>query len=724
MHNDEFLRFDPSAASGTATLKVDVSRRGETPVSPLLFGKFCEHLGHNIYQGMDAEILFNPTFGKWVFSGPTDRADGGMHAEYDPVRIAQLAAARARRLGVPDGQLATGGPSLADEYLDGLAYGWFRLGSRETVRVSPDVGPHGDRAQRVEILSAADGPQGLAQWIYLPLHRTRGFVFRMVARATTPMDVELALAPVTPSGRAGGAVAAATMSVGPEWTTLEGRLDIAPGGALDPEGLNRLAITAGIKGNLVLDRIVLYPDDHIEHFDPDIIRMLKESRLPLLRWPGGNFVSGYRWRPGVGPVDARPTLRNPAWESLEYNLFGTDEFLAYCRLVGCEPMICLNAGDGTPQEAAEWVEYCNGSIETPMGLLRAENGHPEPYGVRLWEIGNELDGRHQVGWTTAGGYADRYRQFVRAMRAVDPTLRILACGSHVQILTEWNTALIDDCAADVNTITHHVLNGGTVGERADRLQLFHSFMGYARPLSQMYDALLDQMRAGGIRNPRVAITEMQLFAHFQGTPGIGGALSPATMPGNQTISEALYVATVLHECIRMGESMELVTHSATVNHGGGLRKTHERVWGNPIHYGHVMLRELADGHPVALDLRCDTYSTRQSFGDGIMPPLDQVPAIDALAVLSAGGSQLIVSLVHRSAISGPITLEIDLDDLPVGERAKVTMLSGDAWWDQNTEKEPERIVPRASEVAVSGSRLIVTLPPYTYAQVAFAVGGR
>jgi alpha-N-arabinofuranosidase len=718
MQNDDLLNFGAAEAGEGARLTIDATRRSEHPVSPYLFGKFCEHLGNNIYQGMEAEILFNPTFGKWVFSGPTDRADGGMHAEIDPVRIAQLAAARARRLGLPDGSL------LADEYQDGLAYGWFRLGTREQVRVSPDVGPHGDRAQRVEILSAEGEPKGLAQWTYLPLHRTRGFEYRLVARATAPVDLEIALAPVDASGRPGMTLAVSSVSLGPDWATFEGRLEFGADTALDPEGLFRLAITADARANIVLDRILLYPDDHLEHFDPDIIRMLRESRLPLLRWPGGNFVSGYRWRPGVGPVDARPTLRNPAWESLEYNLFGTDEFLAYCRLVGCEPMICLNAGDGTPQEAADWVEYCNGSVETPMGRLRAENGHPDPYGVRLWEIGNELDGRHQVSWTTAGGYADRYGQFVRAMRAVDPTLRILACGSHVQILTEWNCDLIAQCASDVTTLTHHVLNGGTVGERTDRVQLFHSFMGYAQPLRAKYDALLDQMRAGGIEEPRLAITEMQLFAHYQGTAGIGDALSPATMPGNQTISEALYVATVIHECIRMGEAMELVTHSATVNHGGGLRKTHERVWGNPIHYGHVMLRELAECNPVAVGLRCETYATNQSFGDGIMPPLEQVPAVDALAALSADGTRLILSVVHRCATSGPITLALDLGDLPVAERATLTVLSGDTWWDQNTEKEPERIVPRSSEIVVQGSRATVTLPPYTYAQVAFKVAGR
>jgi len=543
-----------------------------------------------------------------------------------------------------------------------------------------------------------------------------------VARATDPVELELKLAPAAQEGACCPAIAAARFSIGTEWETIEGRLDIAPDAEFDPQRPFRLSITAEGPANLVIDRLLLYPADHVQHFDPEILAQLKAARLPLLRWPGGNFVSGYRWRAGIGPVDARPTLPNPAWESLEYNLFGTDEFLAYCRQVGCEPLICLNAGDGTPEEAAEWVEYCNGSVATPMGRLRAANGHPEPYGVRLWEIGNELDGRHQVSWTTAGGYADRYRQFVHAMRAVDPTIRVLACGSEWRVLSEWNTALIEQCTAELSTLTHHVLNGGTVDERTDGLALYHSFMGYAGPLMDKYRQVLAQMAAARVANPRVAITEMQLFAHFQGPAGIGTDLSPATMPTNQTISEALYLGTVLHACMRMGEAIELVTHSATVNHGGGLRKTRERVWANPVHHAHALLGELRDCTPVALTLQAPTYDVHQSFDNGVMPPLEGVPAVDAMAAISPDGRQLRLSLVHRSATCGPLEVEID-PGLPADGPAEVVMLTGETWWDANTEAEPERIAPKRFEIAVEGNRAMLTLPPYTLAQVVFHLRG-
>ncbi len=255
------------------------------------------------------------------------------------------------------------------------------------------------------------------------------------------------------------------------------------------------------------------------------------------------------------------------------------------------------------------------------------------------------------------------------------------------------------------------------------MALYHSFMGYAGPLGARYRSLLAQMAAAGISDPKVAITELQLFAHYGGAAGIGTDLSPETMPTNQTISEALYVATIIHECIRMAGGVELVTHSATVNHGGGLRKTRERVWANPIHYGHVMLGNLRQHTPLALVLEAPTYDVPESFDNGVMPPLAGVPAIDAVAALSPDGGTVLVSLVHRSALSGPIRLEIDLGDAGAGGQATVTTLAGRTWWDQNSEQDPERIVPRTAQIDVAAGRAAVVLPPYSYTQVAFALGG-
>ncbi len=403
--------------------------------------------------GMEAQILSNCTFSKWRFSIGDNHRDGGVREETDRGWVEQRIQAHATRLGWPNAR------QVIDAYFLGGAYGWFEVGlaegARAGVRLSPDVGPYGDRAQRVEVLSASENtPRGIGQWTYLPLHRTRRYHFRMVARAVTPCTLDVTLRPVD----AGEPVASAIVDLGTGWQTLKGTLVLPED--TPPDALYEAALTSAAPAHVVIDRLLLYPDDAIDGADPDIIRMLREAHLPLLRWPGGNFVSGYHWRDGVGPVDARPTLPNPAWEGLEFNLFGTDEFIVFCRAVGCEPMICVNAGNGTPEEVAAWVEYCNGSADTPMGRLRAENGHPEPYDVRIWEIGNEIYGHWQVGWTTPEGNVDRYRRFREAMLTADPTLRILGCGYGNEPDSEWNHRLIEDTGDTLQTITDHILTGG------------------------------------------------------------------------------------------------------------------------------------------------------------------------------------------------------------------------------------------------------------------------
>lgn len=705
----------PTGSTGRATIWIDDSVRSTHKVSPRLFGKFCEHLGSNIYNGMEAQILLNPTFGRWSFTAsgdPISRPDGGVAFEPDSARIEQQARRTGERMGLHDAAL------LLRDLGDGCAFGWVRLGGVEDVRTSPDCGPHGDRAQRVEVLGDASQPLGIAQRTYLPLHRTWGYEFRIVARAFEGTTVTLSLAPVEPGGQAGSALASAEIELGTGWGTAHGTLYVPVGPAVDLEGIFELSLTAASGANVVIDRLLLYPDDHVGHADPDVIRMLRESGLPLLRWPGGNFVSGYHWRDGVGAVDARPTLPNPAWPGLEPNLFGTDEFVAFCRQVGCEPMICVNAGSGSPEEAAAWVEYCNGTPDTPMGRLRADQGHPEPYGVRIWEIGNEVHGDWQVGWTTAGGYVDRYRRFASAMRAVDPAIEILACGEQLLGLeSEWNRRLIDEGGETLQTITDHLLTGGSVGRDTSPVELYHAFMGYAGTLGSFYQPMVERTEARGIEDPHIAVTELQLFAHFSGQPRPRKALRPERLPTPATISEALYVLTMINAFIRTHGTVELLTHSATVNHGGGLRKTRERVWANPVHYAHQLAAAMSGGTPVQVKVACDTYATTRSFGH--IPAHSNVPVLDAVAAISADGSQLIVMLMNRSATGSAIDLAVVPGHLAVGPQVDVVLLAGDTMYDRNTPAEPERIVPRASTVSMQEGQVRLPVSPFSLVRLTF-----
>ncbi|WP_206425137.1 hypothetical protein [Halosimplex salinum] len=417
----ELFRHTSGESPDRATVRLDPERRGD-PVPDELFGKFGEHLysPRNVQNVLEAQVLYNPTLASWQFQDYQYDADGGRGGVRDPDEIAERIETYAETQGVPDAD------RLEEAYHDGTALWWFPYGDEGAVRTSPDVGTAEDRAQRIEILDAdgttdsEDSYRGIAQWCHLPIHRTNGYEGQVTLRAIEETPVRLAVHEVAEDGVLGDVLAETTITAHRDNRTTAFEFDL-PAGLDESDRLFGFSVTtAAADANLVVDRVLCRPDDHVHTADPEIVDLLREMDLSVLRWPGGNFASGYHWRDGVGPVEERPTKPNPAWDAVESNLFGTDEFLALCEAVDCEPMICLNAGDGTPEEAARWVEYCNGDPEeTEMGRLRAEHGHPEPYDVRYWEVGNEIYGPWQVTWTTPGGNADRFRRFREALTAVD-----------------------------------------------------------------------------------------------------------------------------------------------------------------------------------------------------------------------------------------------------------------------------------------------------------------
>ena len=173
------------------------------------------------------------------------------------------------------------------------------------------------------------------------------------------------------------------------------------------------------------------PADNIEGFRADMIAVLKDVGATIYRWPGGNFLSGYEWRDGIGDLDQRPPRYDYAWNTVESNDMGTDEYMTWCRLLGSEPYLVVNTGFGDAYSAGQWVEYVNGSVDTPMGLLRAKNGHPQPYGVIYWGVGNEAYGEWQLGHMSGKHYVLKHNYFAEEMLSKDPTIKLIGSGATV-----------------------------------------------------------------------------------------------------------------------------------------------------------------------------------------------------------------------------------------------------------------------------------------------------
>ena len=199
-------------------------------------------------------------------------------------------------------------------------------------------------------------------------------------------------------------------------------------------------------------------------FRTDVVREVKELGVPIIRYPGGNFVSGYNWLDGVGPKPQRPTVLERAWNSIETNQFGTNEFIEWCRMVGTEPLLGMNFGTGTAEMAVAYVEYCNFERGTKWSDLRRSHGYEQPHNVRYWCLGNEMDGPWQIGQMQAREYGRKARDAARQMRVIDRNLQLIACGSSGTAMPQyliWDREVLEECYDQVDGISLHAYYGNT-----------------------------------------------------------------------------------------------------------------------------------------------------------------------------------------------------------------------------------------------------------------------
>ncbi len=205
-------------------------------------------------------------------------------------------------------------------------------------------------------------------------------------------------------------------------------------------------------GKVWVGTISLMPDDNIDGFRSDVMALLKELNSPVYRWPGGNFVSGYDWRDGIGDRDKRPPRKNPAWTGVEANDVGMHEFIRFCEILNTEPYIAVNAGLGHSDDARQQVEYCNGAETTPMGKLRISNGgSAAPWSVKWWSIGNEMYGDWQLGHMSTDAYVQKHNEFADKMRSVDSTINLIAVGE----VGPWDEMMMANCSDNMDLISEH-----------------------------------------------------------------------------------------------------------------------------------------------------------------------------------------------------------------------------------------------------------------------------
>jgi len=381
-----------SAAATTPVNAVIDAGKTYTPINPNVYGMFIEHIGSLVYSGVWAEMIDDRKF-------------------YDPITA-----------GTPAGSArgARGGGRFG-----GVPRRWSPVGPAESITMDVRHAYVGDHSPAIA-LSPAE-PRGIRQ-AGLTLMRGKDYTGRIVLAADAGVQVSVSLVWGTgEKERQSIVIKQLTPAFATFPLTFQSQADTTDG---------RIEITATGSGSFHVGAVSLMPSDNLRGFRPDAIAALKSLRSGVYRFPGGNFVSAHEWRHAIGDPDKRPPTWDPVRRSFQVNDIGTDEFITLCKLIGVEPYITVNAGTGDAWSAAQYVEYANGDVNTPMGRQRAANGHPEPYRVKFWGIGNEMWGlTYQYGAMKLDQFEFKHNEFAKAMRKVDPTITLLASGAMPDTMT-------------------------------------------------------------------------------------------------------------------------------------------------------------------------------------------------------------------------------------------------------------------------------------------------
>ena len=318
----------------------------------------------------------------------------------------------------------------------------------------------------------------------------------------------------------------------------------------------RLEIVSQGSGNFKIGTLSLMPGDNLHGWRRDVVELLKQLDSPIYRWPGGNFVSGYNWRDGIGDRDQRPPRKNPAWKGVESNDVGSDETMQLMSLIGAEPYVALNTGLGGAEEAANEVQYFNGAKDTPMGRVRAQNGHPKPYGVKYWAVGNEMFGNWQLGHMPLAEYVKKNNQVVDAIWRVDSTAQLVAVGS----VGDWSRTMLADCGDHMNFMSEHIY----VGKKTNVIDHARQLADEIHRVAAAHRGYRSEIPGLPARNIRLAMDE---WNYWYG-PYLYGELGV-----RYHMKDALGVAEGLHEYFRNSDLFFMANYAQTVNVIGCIKAT-------------------------------------------------------------------------------------------------------------------------------------------------------
>ncbi|MBN2595063.1 MAG: hypothetical protein JXA81_16280 [Sedimentisphaerales bacterium] len=442
----------------------------------------------------------------------------------------------------------------------------------------------------------------------------------------------------------------------------------------------------------------------------DLFEALKRLNIPIMRYPGGNFVSGYRWMDGVGPREQRPTRHDLAWNTFETNEYGTNEFIGLCRKLNMEPYLCVNCGDGDMREAVDWVEYCNSTGDSAPAQLRRKHGFEQPHRVKYWGVGNEVDGQWQIGYKSPEEYARALTEFSKVMKRVDRSIEIVASAVSVwpespqlAVHHDWKCEIFERGQLMLeqagNLIDHMAIHWYARNPEND----FAKYMTTAEQLSEQLSAYEGLIRAvsleQGIQHRiGIAIDEWHPWRH------VGPDSWTRDQPPNwvYNLEDALVTAMYFNAYIRHAGSVRLATMIGPVDEA--IRTSlPDRIFLQTDFYPYELYSCTCGNQALDVFWDGDTFSGGDYTG---------VRNLDVAATLDEAKKQIVIYVVNRSR-NDAMETEISLAEGQFEGTVKASVINGADIKTENSYDNPDRVVTRKSNIDASGKTLSYSFEPHS-----------
>jgi len=452
-----------------------------------------------------------------------------------------------------------------------------------------------------------------------------------------------------------------------------------------------------------------HPAADANGFRDDVAELVRELRVPAVRYPGGNFVSGYNWEDGVGPKEQRPRRLELAWRSVETNEFGVNEFVQWANKVDTEPIMAVNLGTRGMEEARQLVEYCNHAAGTELSDLRASHGFTQPHGIKVWCLGNEMDGPWQMGHKTAEEYGRLAQETARLMKGVDQSIELVVCGSssrRMRTFPEWEATVLDHTYSQVDYISLHTYYGNRDDDTPNFLAKSLEMDAFIKEVIATCDYVKARKRSN--KTMMLAFDEWNVWYHSGGSDREipDWEVAPPKLEDIYTFEDALVVGTMLITLLKHANRVKIGCQAQLINVIAPIMTaTGGEVVRQTIFYPYLHASRFGRGVALDLDASSPTYEDRE---------FDAVPYLEAVAVWNPEENTVTLFAVNRS-LTDSLPLNVDGRDFPGYVARQHLVLAHDDLKATNTFDHPDNVVPKAVAVPRTESgRLSATLPPASW----------